>query len=208
VNLRAVLFNKLKHCSLFKADIIDEPDKWLQSQLLVLQFCFDAVKTEEKLLKGSALQSPCPKKRRKHYEYRKLDAWKSVFGIYILDNPNIQIPTHPDAIKFRKRILKGLYLICDGGYHKWRVMQCPNKHTSEESAVLFSQRLESVRKDAECTFRILKKRWHILKNHMLIQDKAQIDNLVFTCAILHNMLLEHDTWGDEDDAYDIAGYCS
>ncbi len=23
--------------------------------------------------------------------------------------------------------LSGLYLLCDGGYHKWRVLQCPNK---------------------------------------------------------------------------------
>jgi hypothetical protein len=97
------------------------------------------------------------------------------------------------------RINMGLYLVCDGGYHKWRVLQCPNKHSSEEGTVRFSQRLESVRKDAECTLGILKKRWHILKNHMLIHDKARIDNIVFTCAILHNMLIEHDKWADDDD---------
>ena len=80
----------------------------------------------------------------------------------------------------------GLYLICDGGYHKWRVLQCPNKHSSDEGCIRFCQRLESVRKDAECSFGILKKRWRILKNHLLIRKKAQIDNIVFTCAILHN----------------------
>ena len=26
---------------------------------------------------------------------------------------------------------KGLYLIVDGGYHKWRCLQCPMKHTSK-----------------------------------------------------------------------------
>ena len=101
----------------------------------------------------------------------------------------------------------GLYLICDGGYHKWRMMQCPNKNASAEGAKRFSQRLESVRKDAECTFGILKKRWRILKNHMLIHNKARIDNVVFTCAILHNILIAHDAtdeWKDEDDNYDIA----
>ena len=101
----------------------------------------------------------------------------------------------------------GLYLICDGGYHKWRMMQCPNKNASAEGAKRFSQRLESVRKDAECTFGILKKRWRILKNHMLIHNEARIDNMVFTCAVLHNMLIAHDAtdeWKDEDDNYDIA----
>ena len=83
-------------------------------------------------------------------------------------------------------------------------MQCPNKHASGEGAMRFSQRLESVRKDVECTFGILKKRWRILKNHMLIHKKARIDNMVFTCAVLHNMLLVHDEWDDEDDDYDIA----
>ena len=27
---------------------------------------------------------------------------------------------------------KGLYLLVDGGYHKWRILQCPLKHTSDE----------------------------------------------------------------------------
>jgi hypothetical protein len=86
----------------------------------------------------------------------------------------------------------GLYLICDGGYHKWRPLQCPNKHASGDSSASFSERLESVRKDAECTFGILKKRWHILKNHILLHSKEKIDNIVLTCAILQNMLIEHD----------------
>ena len=48
---------------------------------------------------------------------------------------------------------------------------------------LMNPHMESVRKDAECTFGILKKRCRILKNHMLIHNKARIDNVVFTCAI-------------------------
>ena len=67
--------------------------------------------------------------------------------------------------------------------------------------------MESVRKDVECTFGILKKRWRILKNHILLQSKgckASIDNVVFTCAILHNMLLDNEEWNDEDDNYDIG----
>ncbi len=61
-----------------------------------------------------------------------------------------------------------------------------------------------MRKDAECTFGILKKRWLILKNHMLLHAKEKIDNIVFTCAILHNMLIEHDKWQDEDEDDDVA----
>ena len=46
---------------------------------------------------------------------------------------------------------------------------------------------------------------------MLIRDKTRIDSIVFTCAIMHNMLIEHDKWKDNDDydniAADIAGRC-
>jgi hypothetical protein len=34
--------------------------------------------------------------------------------------------------------LKGLYLIVDGGYHKWRCLQCPMKHTSKFKEGLWS----------------------------------------------------------------------
>ena len=40
---------------------------------------------------------------------------------------------------------------------------------------------------------------------MLIQSKHRIDNIVFTCAILHNMLIDFDEWSEEDDNYNITG---
>ena len=39
---------------------------------------------------------------------------------------------------------------------------------------------------------------------MLIRDKIRIDNIVFTCVILHNMLIEHDKWKDDDENDDVA----
>ena len=41
--------------------------------------------------------------RRKNKVFRRLDAWGSIFGDDILQNPNIQNPNHPDGIKFRRR---------------------------------------------------------------------------------------------------------
>ena len=35
------------------------------------------------------------------------------------------------------------------GYNKLKIMPCPNKHASEEGAMYFSERLESVKKNAE-----------------------------------------------------------
>ena len=45
---------------------------------------------------GSEESSPTGKPHR-------LDAWGSIFGDDILQNPNIQLPTHPDGIKFKSR---------------------------------------------------------------------------------------------------------
>lgn len=87
---------------------------------------------------------------------------------------------------------KGLYLIVDGGYHKWKCLQCPFKHTSKSAESLWSRWVESVRKDVECTFGILKGRFRCLKLPIYYQDKVVIDNMFFTCCILHNVLLSLD----------------
>lgn len=58
---------------------------------------------------------------------------------------------------------KGVYLLVDGGYHKWRIMQCPIKHTPEVDQIRWSEFAERIRKDVECSFGILKKRFLILK---------------------------------------------
>ena len=53
--------------------------------------------------------------------------------------------------------------VCDGGYLRWSCLICPFKHKSNSTQkVCFSSRLESVRKDVECTFGILKKCWRVL----------------------------------------------
>lgn len=92
------------------------------------------------------------------------------------------------------KTIKGLYMITDGGYHKWRCLQSTDKHASLEAAVLFSKRMESVRKDVECVFGILKKRFTLLSSHIQLQTIEEIDSVFFTCCTLHNMLLADDGW--------------
>ncbi len=52
--------------------------------------------------------------------------------------------------------------------------------------------VESVRKDVECCFGSIKQRFRILKNPIEYHTKDSIDNVFFTCCILHNMLLQFD----------------
>ena len=110
---------------------------------------------------------------------------------------------------------RGAYLLTDNGYHLWRCLQCPIKHAFDDDEVQWSHRLESVRKDVECAFGILKGRWRFLKLPILLHTQSYIDNIFFTCAILHNMLLESDAatlaweadvdWAGVDGLHEQAG---
>ena len=75
-------------------------------------------------------------------------------------------------------------------------MQCPYKHTADADRVRWSEFVESVRKDVECSFGILKKRFQFLKNGVNWQSKNDIDNAVFSCVILHNMLHDFDGYDE------------
>lgn len=87
--------------------------------------------------------------------------------------------------------VRGVYLICDGGYHRWPILICPYKHA--HCATLegyFSSNLESVRKDVECVFGILKKKWKILANGFLYRDIAKCEKIFIASCCLHNFLLD------------------
>ena len=88
--------------------------------------------------------------------------------------------------------VKGVYYICDGGYHRWSCMINPIKHTIPRGDRLWSEWVESTRKDVECTFGILKSRWRFLRNGIVLQNQSLIDFAFFTCCILHNLILEYD----------------
>lgn len=55
--------------------------------------------------------------------------------------------------------------------------------------------MESVRKDIECCFGVLKGRWRVLKLPVQARSKEHIDDIFFTCVCLHNIL--HD-WNGRD----------
>ncbi len=72
---------------------------------------------------------------------------------------------HVDVDESSTETRRGVFLLCDGGYHKWPHMICGLKHTSSKWHTLWSIQLESVRKDVECTFGILKCRFQVLANY-------------------------------------------
>jgi hypothetical protein len=91
------------------------------------------------------------------------------------------------AIKYR-----GCWLMVDNGYLKWSVTMPPFKTSSNRDEVRWSQWLESMRKDVECTFGILKGRWRILKSGIRLHGVDAADKVWLTCCALHNMLIDVD----------------
>jgi len=100
-------------------------------------------------------------------------------------------------------IEKGVYSLTDNGFHRWRCCQCPITHWTSVPEYVFSSRVESIRKDSECFFGRLKRRFRILKLPIQFHKEHEIDNVVFSCAIIHNMVLVYDgrdmRWADDNN---------
>ena len=93
---------------------------------------------------------------------------------------------------------QGAWLITDNGYSRSMSLQCPDHHTTEHDEVMFAEWLESMRKDIECIFGILKGRFCILKNAIRLKYEDDIEALFRTCAVLHNILLQFDGFLNPD----------
>ena len=87
---------------------------------------------------------------------------------------------------------KGAWLIVDNGYLNWPTTVPPMKSSCLRTEIRFSKWLESVRKDVECTFGILKGRFRVLKTGIRLGRQESGDRMFMTCCALHNWLLEVD----------------
>ena len=97
---------------------------------------------------------------------------------------------------------KGAWFIVDNGYLNWSCTVPPLKNPTTYQEIRFSEWLESMRKDVECTFGILKGRFAILKNGVRTESVEMCDKIWMTCCALHNMLLFVDGL---DDNWETGG---
>jgi hypothetical protein len=91
------------------------------------------------------------------------------------------------SVKYR-----GAWVLVDNGYLAWSTTIPPMKKTFIQNEIRWSQWLESMRKDVECTFGILKGRWRILKAGVRVHGVEKCDQIWLTCCALHNWLLDTD----------------
>jgi hypothetical protein len=93
---------------------------------------------------------------------------------------------------------RGAYLIVDGGYPKCGMLIDPSIKRFDYDSVMWSEWLESIRKDVECVFAALKNRFRMLRNRIVYTDINVIYNAFRVAAIFHNRLLEYDGYDEFD----------
>lgn len=84
---------------------------------------------------------------------------------------------------------QGAWVLVDNGYLNWASTVPPIKSSNSRAEIRFSAWLESLRKDVECTFGILKGRWRVLKTGVRLAGVHSADSIFMTCCALHNWLL-------------------
>jgi hypothetical protein len=89
-------------------------------------------------------------------------------------------------------ICKGGYIIVDGGYPKSQYLIDGTTHSWDVRTTVWSEWLESVRKDVECFFGIMKSRFRIFANAIQLHNFFDIECAWRSCIILHNMLIEYE----------------
>jgi len=85
----------------------------------------------------------------------------------------------------------GVYVICDNGYICWPTTMCPFMGSQMHGCLedYFSSKVESLRKDVECVFSIMKGRWASLDKGFKYREIKTCGQIFLTCAVLHNMML-------------------
>ena len=87
---------------------------------------------------------------------------------------------------------RGAWQLVDNGYLYWGTTIAPMKTTMYRNETCWSEWLESIRKDVECTFGILKGRFRILKAGIRVHGVNSTDKILMTCCALHNLLIDID----------------
>ena len=83
------------------------------------------------------------------------------------------------------------FFFVDGIYPPWSVLMKAPTLAVDEGTKKFIERQESIRKDIERAFGILKCRMKILKNGLMYKKRSKCVSVIKTCAILHNMIIDH-----------------
>ncbi|XP_059654981.1 uncharacterized protein LOC132301773 [Cornus florida] len=82
------------------------------------------------------------------------------------------------------------YYLSDDIYLKWATLMQTILHPTTVKEKLFANKREAVRKDIERAFRVLQMRWAITHQLVLYWNTEDLNKIMKTCIVLHNMVIE------------------
>jgi hypothetical protein len=90
------------------------------------------------------------------------------------------------------------YYLADGIYPEWAAFVKTIPLPQSDKHKLFAQNQEGARKDVERAFGVLQARFAIVREPGRMWKKKTLAEIMYTCIILHNMIVE-----DERDSYEV-----
>ena len=93
------------------------------------------------------------------------------------------------------------YCLADGIYLEWTTFVKSFTSPKDPKRIKFKQIQEAANKDVE---RMVQSRWAIVRGPARFWHKAKLKDIVYTCIILHNMIVEDErdvirNWDDDDE---------
>jgi hypothetical protein len=97
------------------------------------------------------------------------------------------------------------YYLADGIYPDWPAFVKTIRHPYDVRTQHFATIQESARKDIERTFGVLQKRWAIVRGPAYGWSPQHIGDIMKTCIILHNMIVEDEGPSSLNTSFDNIG---
>ncbi|XP_020262795.1 uncharacterized protein LOC109838778 [Asparagus officinalis] len=90
------------------------------------------------------------------------------------------------------------YYLADGIYPKWPTLVQTISKSEDKKKQYFAMMQEACRKDVERAFGVLQSRFAIIKGPARFWDKRTLHDIMTTCIIMHNMIIEDERDEQED----------
>ncbi|CAN1323311.1 hypothetical protein LINPERPRIM_LOCUS32685 [Linum perenne] len=98
------------------------------------------------------------------------------------------------------------YYLADGIYPPWATFVKTFSNPGTQEKRLFAKYQEAYRKDVERAFGILQERWAIVRGPSRLWDVQSLGEIMLTCIILHNMIVEEQRSVGGDDSIGRVEY--
>ncbi|XP_071701568.1 uncharacterized protein [Rutidosis leptorrhynchoides] len=103
----------------------------------------------------------------------------------MLNEEMSDVPYQINGVHYRRG-----YYLADGIYPTWAAFVKGFSSAVDEKRSYFTKKQASARKDVERTFGILQGRWHILQQPARSYEVNIMRQLMYTCIVLHNIIIE------------------